>query len=83
MSHEAAIRDLFEAIGPLDHLIYTAGENLVLNMLDQTDLVQARDFFTIRFWGALAAVKYAVPKIKPGGSIGLTSGIASQRPGKG
>jgi NAD(P)-dependent dehydrogenase (short-subunit alcohol dehydrogenase family) len=34
----------------------------------------------VRYWGAFAAVKYAVPHIRPGGSITLTSGLASTRP---
>ncbi|HMI05093.1 MAG TPA: SDR family oxidoreductase, partial [Pedobacter sp.] len=34
-------------------------------------------------WGALAAVKYASPNINAGGSISLTSGTASIRPGAG
>jgi NAD(P)-dependent dehydrogenase (short-subunit alcohol dehydrogenase family) len=42
-----------------------------------------RDYFEIRFWGAFAAIKYSVPFIDRGGSITLTSGIASRRPGKG
>lgn len=83
LSREEHIRDFFASAGQLDHLVYTAGENLVLNTLDQTDLARAQHFFTLRFWGALAAVKYAVPNINPGGSVCLTGGIASQRPGKG
>ena len=31
-------------------------------------------------WGALKAVKHATPHIRPGGSITLTSGVASSRP---
>jgi NAD(P)-dependent dehydrogenase (short-subunit alcohol dehydrogenase family) len=47
------------------------------------DLEQSRQFFTLRFWGAIAAVKYGAPFISKDGSICLTSGIASMRPGKG
>ena len=83
LSKEANIRDFFSGIGPFDHLVYTAGENLNLQNIADTDLAGARDFFTLRFWGALAAVKYGAPLIRKGGSIGLTSGIASQRPGAG
>lgn len=83
LSKEANIRDFFSGIGAFDHLVYTAGENLNLQNIADTDLEKARDFFTLRFWGALAAVKYGAPLIREGGSIGLTSGIASQRPGAG
>ena len=60
-----------------------SGENLVLSPIAQTDIRQAQGFFTIRFWGAFAAVKYAAPFINEGGSIGLTSGTAGIRPGAG
>jgi NAD(P)-dependent dehydrogenase (short-subunit alcohol dehydrogenase family) len=36
----------------------------------------------VRYWSALAAVKYASPHIRKGGSIVLTTGIAGHRPRK-
>jgi NAD(P)-dependent dehydrogenase (short-subunit alcohol dehydrogenase family) len=83
LSKESNIKNFFNTIGEFDHLIYTAGENISLNTIDEMNLEQAREFFTLRYWGALAAVKYAVPHINQGGSICLTSGIASTRPGRG
>ncbi|SDR09545.1 NAD(P)-dependent dehydrogenase, short-chain alcohol dehydrogenase family [Chryseobacterium soldanellicola] len=83
LSKEENIRLLFENIGKFDHLVYTAGENLNLSSLSETDLQKARDFFTLRYWGAIAAIKYAAPNMNEGGSINLTSGIANQRPGAG
>lgn len=80
---EQAIRELFEKTGPLDHLVYTAGENLKLDPVAGMDLEAAKAFFNIRYWGALAAVKYAAPLIRDGGSINLTGGIAAARPGAG
>lgn len=81
--NEEAVKAFFNTIGCFDHLVYTAGENISLNNLNETDLTIARQFFTVRFWGALAAVKYAAPLINKDGSISLMSGIASARPGKG
>jgi NAD(P)-dependent dehydrogenase (short-subunit alcohol dehydrogenase family) len=83
LSMEENIRSFFEKAGPFDHLIYPAGENLSLSNIVETDIDEARQFFTLRYWGAFAAVKYGSPHINKGGSIGLTSGIASTRPGKG
>lgn len=74
------IRDLFTRIGPFDHLVYTAGETLLCGTLSDLTLDSARDFFEIRYWGALAAAKFAASAIRPGGSIVLTSGIAGARP---
>lgn len=80
MGDEKSIRSLFDKLGAFDHLVYTAGENLQLAMLDELDTNWARGFFNVRYWGALAATKYGAPHIRPGGSITLTSGLAGQRP---
>lgn len=34
----------------------------------------------VRFWGAVAVIKQAPSRIRPGGSIGLTTGTVGQRP---
>lgn len=83
LSKEENIKALFSKTGNFDHLVYCAGENLTLNNIDDTNIDQARDFFTLRFWGPFAAVKYGVPFLNAGGSISLTSGTASARPGAG
>ncbi|MBB6330019.1 NAD(P)-dependent dehydrogenase (short-subunit alcohol dehydrogenase family) [Chryseobacterium sediminis] len=83
LSVEENFKSLFERIGNIDHLVYTAGENLSLNFLSETDLQESRDFFTLRYWGALTAIKYAAPMMNTEGSINLISGIANQRPGSG
>ncbi|MGP0093094.1 MAG: SDR family oxidoreductase [Xanthobacteraceae bacterium] len=83
LASEEQIRGFFEQIGAIDHLVYTAGETLRLGELSDTGLDQARQFFDVRFWGALAAAKYASAHIRPGGSIVLSSGMAGRRPRKG
>jgi len=83
LSKEENIRDFFSKAGAFDHLVYSAGENLTLNTIDATNISQAREFFTLRFWSAFAAIKYGAPLINAGGSISLTSGTASARPGAG
>ncbi len=83
LTSEQSIKDFFEMLGNIDHLLYTAGENLTLNLIAQTDIEQARGFFNVRYWGAFTAVKYASPHIQPGGSINLISGTADARPGAG
>src|SRR6266404_38671 len=65
------------------HLVFTAGDTLQLNELVATDLTQARRAFELRYWAALAAVKYASPHIRKDGSIVLTTGVAGRRPHKG
>jgi NAD(P)-dependent dehydrogenase (short-subunit alcohol dehydrogenase family) len=73
-------QELFGQLGGLDHLVYTAGENLRLATLKETDLDDARGFLETRFWGALTAIDAAQYQIRPGGSIVLMSGTAAARP---
>jgi NAD(P)-dependent dehydrogenase (short-subunit alcohol dehydrogenase family) len=74
-----AVRALFDDLGEIDHLVYTAGEPLDLMPVATLDLTAARDFFTLRYFGALAAVQAARVRA----SITLTTGVAKDRPGPG
>ena len=83
VSDEQAIANFFSKLGAFDHLVFTAGDSLHLYDLAATDLQQARRAFELRYWSALAAVKYGSPHLRKAGSIVLTTGIAGQRPQKG
>ena len=80
LTSEQATAAFFEAVGPFDHLVYTAGESLVLGPLATLDAATARKAFDLRFFGALIAAKLAAPRLRKGGSIVLTHGIAGVRP---
>ncbi|MGI5438928.1 SDR family oxidoreductase [Streptomyces shenzhenensis] len=77
---EPAVRAFFERAGAFDHLVYTAGESLLMAGLAESDLGRARRFLDTRLWGAYAAVKYRAPGIREGGSVVLTTGAAGRRP---
>ena len=83
VSNERAVEAFFAELGSFDHLVYSAGDSLHLHDLSATDLKQARRAFELRYWSALAAVKYGSPHIRQGGSVVLTTGVAGQRPHKG
>jgi NAD(P)-dependent dehydrogenase (short-subunit alcohol dehydrogenase family) len=83
LSDESAVENFFAKLGAFDHLAFTAGDSLHLHDLAATDLQQARRAFELRYWAALAAVKYGSKNIRKGGSIVLTTGVAGQRPHKG
>jgi NAD(P)-dependent dehydrogenase (short-subunit alcohol dehydrogenase family) len=83
LSDEQAVETLFTKLGAFDHLLFTAGDTLHLQDLATTDLKHARRAFELRYWAALAAVKYGSKNIRKGGSIVLTTGVAGQRPRKG
>jgi NAD(P)-dependent dehydrogenase (short-subunit alcohol dehydrogenase family) len=83
LTDESAVENFFAKLGAFDHLVFTAGDELRLHDLAATDLQQARGAFELRYWAALAAVKYGSKSIRKGGSIVLTTGVAGQRPHKG
>ena len=83
VADERAVAAFFTKLGDFDHLVFTAGDSLHLQDLASTDLKQARRAFELRYWAALAAVKYGSPHIRKGGSIVLTTGVAGRRPHKG
>ncbi|MCX5409669.1 SDR family oxidoreductase [Streptomyces sp. NBC_00335] len=83
VADEAALAAFFDRIGEFDHLVYTAGESLLLKPLAALAAEESRGFFERRFWGALLAAKYATPKLRPGGSITFTSGAFATRPAPG
>jgi NAD(P)-dependent dehydrogenase (short-subunit alcohol dehydrogenase family) len=83
LSDSAQVEAVFERMGELDHLVFTAGEALQLMELKSMDIGLAQGFFTLRYFGTLCAVKAAAPRIRPGGSIVLSTGIAADRAGAG
>jgi NAD(P)-dependent dehydrogenase (short-subunit alcohol dehydrogenase family) len=83
LTQEDSIRSFFAELGAFDHLVYTAGEPLLSEPLGTFSLERAQNFFGVRFWGAFLAVKHGAPLIRKGGSIVLSSGMASRRSRKG
>jgi NAD(P)-dependent dehydrogenase (short-subunit alcohol dehydrogenase family) len=83
LTSEESIKSFFSKVGEFDHLVYTAGEPLLSEPLEMLSLERAQKFFGVRFWGSLLAVKYGAPQIRRGGSIVLSSGMASRRSRKG
>jgi NAD(P)-dependent dehydrogenase (short-subunit alcohol dehydrogenase family) len=83
LANEANIKSFFAKIGEFDHLVYTAGEPLLSEPLATLSIESAKKCFDVRFWGAFLAVKHGAPKIRKGGSIVLSSGMASRRSRKG
>ncbi|HEX3813686.1 MAG TPA: SDR family oxidoreductase [Mycobacteriales bacterium] len=75
-----AVEELLRRVGAVDHLVFTAGESLALGSLESMDLEVARQFFALRYFGALTAVRSAAPLLRAGGSIVLTTGVAAVRP---
>ncbi|WP_030936676.1 SDR family oxidoreductase [Streptomyces sp. NRRL S-646] len=77
---EESVRAFFARVGGFDHLVYTAGESILMESLAESDLGRARRFLDTRLWGAYTAVRHGAPAIRTGGSVVLTTGTAGRRP---
>jgi NAD(P)-dependent dehydrogenase (short-subunit alcohol dehydrogenase family) len=83
LAREEEVRRFFGQNDDFDHLVFTAGEGLQLAPLETMELAAVRRFFELRYWSALAAAKWAAPRIRRDGSMVLTSGVAMLRPQRG
>ncbi|MCB1692290.1 MAG: SDR family oxidoreductase [Pseudomonadales bacterium] len=82
---DRSVQAFFERVGSLDHLVFTAGDwgGPRNNTLGAVDLDAAQALFSVRFWGALRAVKHASSRIAPDGSVTLTDGMIAHNPSPG
>jgi NAD(P)-dependent dehydrogenase (short-subunit alcohol dehydrogenase family) len=83
LTDPSALDQLAADVGEIDHLVYTAGEPLELPSLADITPAVANGFFQTRFIGALSAARVFGPRLRPGGSITLTSGTAAWNPSYG
>ena len=78
---EASVAAFFEAVGPFDHLVFTAGDwGHMFGPTREFDVDAGKQRMEVRFWGAARAAKYAVRQIAADGSITLTGGMLAHRP---
>ena len=74
-----AVAAFFAQIGAVDHVVVTAGSQAPGGPLAALDLAAARAAFDVKVWGALAVAQAAAPRLRPGGSLTLTSGFLARR----
>jgi NAD(P)-dependent dehydrogenase (short-subunit alcohol dehydrogenase family) len=78
---EASVAAFFEAAGPFDHLIFTAGDwGHMFGPTRDLDVEASKARMDVRFWGAARAGKHAIRQIDKDGSITLTGGMLAHRP---
>ena len=69
----------FAAIGPVDHVVFTAGSQAPGGPVSGLDLEAAKTAFDTKFWGAVAVAQAAAKHVRPGGTITFTSGFLARR----
>lgn len=79
ISDENAVHRYFEAIGPFDHLIVTAGSYAPAGKVIDVAIEDAKAAFDTKFWGSINVTKHAARYMKPNGSITLTTGMLSRK----
>ena len=81
---EADLVALFEAVGPVDHIVYTAADALALGPLDGVDVGAAHQAAHMRLVVPLLlgkAARAALPRTRHA-SLTLTTGTVAERPGR-
>lgn len=78
---EASVAAFFDAVGPFDHLIFTAGDwGHMMGATSTLDIEASKSRMEIRLWGATRAAKHGIRQIAGNGSITLTGGMLAHRP---
>lgn len=81
VTDEASVKAMFERIGELDHLLITAAPAPGSSgaFLEQ-DVAGAQRYMNAKLFGSWACARYAVPRMRAGGSITFLTGGAAVRP---
>ncbi len=78
-NNESEIIEFANKIGPVDHLIITIRGSNISDLFAESQTTEVKKAFDEKFWTQYQIVRHCLNKIKPTGSIIMTSGIASQR----
>jgi len=76
---EDSVRALFEKTGPIDHIVMTTMDSTYQPIVSM-DLQGMRRVIDSKLLGALLVAKHGAARLRAGGSLTFTSGIASDRP---
>jgi NAD(P)-dependent dehydrogenase (short-subunit alcohol dehydrogenase family) len=81
---EASVAAFFDAAGPFEHLVFTAGDwGQRFGSTRDLDIEAGKARQEVRFWGAVRAAKHAIRHLAKDGSITLTGGMLAHRPMRG
>ncbi|MEU5992858.1 SDR family oxidoreductase [Spirillospora sp. NPDC047418] len=80
VTDDEALEEVFERAGSVDHVLMTAGHPAGIGPVTELTRDSARTAIAAPVGAVLDIVRAAVPRMEPGGSITLTSGILVARP---
>jgi len=79
IAREDAVAALLRDLGALDHVVVTAGAVIGPSPLVALDFALAHAAIATKLTGSLLVAKHAAPRLRRGGSIGLTSGTLGRK----
>lgn len=85
VTNDDSVAAFFRAAGPIDHLVYTAGDWARRRSVPGSSfsMSDAKASCDVRLWGLLRTIDAALPTLSIAGSITLTGGLLAHRPMKG
>jgi NAD(P)-dependent dehydrogenase (short-subunit alcohol dehydrogenase family) len=80
-TRESEVAALFDTIGPLDHIVSTAADiRGSYELLPVLEMEVARRAFDSKVFAPMHIAKHGAARLRPGGSLTFTSGVAAYRP---
>ena len=79
VADDASVAAFFDAVGPFDHLVVTAGPVIPSARLQDLRIDQAIAAFNVKVFGQLRVAQRAARTIRPTGSITLTAGLLARK----
>lgn len=80
ISDPVSVAEYFSTLGPVDHVIVTAGSQAPSGTVRDVAITDAKHAFETKFWGSILVSREAARVIRPGGTLTLTSGFLARRP---
>jgi len=79
---DANVAKLFETVGTLDHIVYTAGDAVAALPLQEVTAVKFQKAGVVRFLGVMLVAKQALTHLNPGpkSSFTITTGSSAEKP---
>ncbi len=78
-NNESEIIEFANIISSIDHLIITIRGSNISDLFAESQAKEVKKAFDEKFWTQYNIIRHCLCKIKPAGSVIMTSGIASQR----
>jgi NAD(P)-dependent dehydrogenase (short-subunit alcohol dehydrogenase family) len=75
-----ALTSMFAGLEHVDHLVVTAGRAVLSSFTEGPEPAEQLRDLDVKLVGAANAVRAALPRFRPGGSVVLTGGVSTTRP---